>query len=474
MKKLILLFVLVSTLFLIGCSSQPQTLIKSASESTNEENNENMSVQDYFSEGVINQDLELVKWAIKNGADVNKFSDKYYDEDKKEGYIEDESYFKTPLLRSITMENEELSMLLINNDADVNEYNELKENALMEAARSRMGEVCKALIDKGIDKNALNFADENCIDYAMDCMGRHYLRDKEYLKVIKLLYDNGVKISKSSKEFIADTRNSNQMYYECEVLNWLIDIGEIKKEDLNQTEKVFYNTYLGNLDYIKSLDDFKLKVKDSEDDDLLVYAARYGKTDIAKYLLQKGFRSKKTKGRHYVNALIYATICGDLDMLKAIYKYTNLSEEGLYKTIIYSIAISDDKYYDGIIYLADKMSNINKYTDSPDDSILGMAVSGGLYNTSKALIKHGANVDVGMAYGGIQEDNLELVKLIIERLDLKSESKDERENLLDMAIEGENYEISKYLIEKGAILSESSKKYLENCKNTKMKELLEI
>ena len=49
------------------------------------------------------------------------------------------------------------------------------------------------------------------------------------------------------------------MDYEYVALDWLISIGEIKRKDLNENQEVFYNVYLGNLDYIKKLKKTQLK-----------------------------------------------------------------------------------------------------------------------------------------------------------------------------------------------------------------------
>ena len=66
------------------------------------------------------------------------------------------------------------------------------------------------------------------------------------------------------------------------------------------------------------------------------------------------------------------------------------------------------------------------------------------------------------------------MKLLLDNFDIESINEGERQNLLYKMIEGGDYEIAKYLIDKGVSIGEDSKKYLEDCPIQKMKSLLKV
>ena len=324
MKKILLLFTILTTLTCIGCSKE-ETMQMSISDSVSESSEENFdtsaTVQQLFSEAVTKDNYEMAKWALLNGADVNKFAD--YE------YISEE---ENPLMVSISNSNEKMAMLLLKNGADVDYVDENGMTTLMCAVTNRMYDICEELIDRNVDKNALDTSGDNCIDYAITSMGDGYVSDKEMLKMAKLLYNDGVKISNNTKRHIVASDGEGVMDYEYVALDWLISIGEIKRKDLNENQEVFYNVYLGNLDYIKKLKKTQLKIKNSQNQDLLTVAITYAKKDIAKYLLENGMEYKENS-TELSDAIGYAALCGDLDTLKMIYKYTDLSDSDIYTII---------------------------------------------------------------------------------------------------------------------------------------------
>lgn len=434
MKKILLLFTILTTLTCIGCSKE-ETMQMSISDSVSESSEENFdtsaTVQQLFSEAVTKDNYEMAKWALLNGADVNKFAD--YE------YISEE---ENPLMVSISNSNEKMAMLLLKNGADVDYVDENGMTTLMCAVTNRMYDVCEELIDRNVDKNALDTSGDNCIDYAITSMGDGYVSDKEMLKMAKLLYNDGVKISNNTKRHIVASDGEGVMDYEYVALDWLISIGEIKRKDLNENQ------------------------------DLLTVAITYAKKDIAKYLLENGMWYKENS-TELSDAIGYAALCGDLDTLKMIYKYTDLSDSDIYTIISYDMQCSNDEYIEGIEYLVSKMSDINTYIDNPNETILCLAVYNDLEKTSKMLIEHGAEVNLHIIYNAENVGNSELMKVLLNNFDIKSVSEEERQKLLYKMIENGDYEIAKYLIDKGVSIGKDSKEYLEDCPVTKMKSLLE-
>ena len=465
MKKILLLFTILTTLTCIGCSKEEtmqMSISDSVSESSEDKFDTNASIQQLFSEAVTKDNYEMAKWALLNGADVNKFVN--YE------YISEE---ENPLMVSISNSNEKMAMLLLKNGADVDYVDENGMTTLMCAVTNRMYNVCEELIDRNVDKNALDISGDNCIDYAITSMGDGYISDKEMLKMAKLLYNDGVKISNNTKRHIVALNGDNVMDYEYVALDWLISIGEVKREDLNENQKVFYNVYLGNLDYIKKLNKTQLKIKNSQKQDLLTVAIQYGKRDIVQYLLENGMWYKENS-TELSDAIGYAALCGDLDTLKMIYKYTDLSDSDIYTIISYYMQCSNDEYIEGIEYLVSKMSDINTYIDNPNETILCLAVYNDLEKTSKMLMEHGAKLNLHIIYNAEDTQNIGLVKVLLDKFDLESISEEERQSLLDLPIENGDYEIAKYLIKKGITIGDDLKEYLEDCPVTKMKSLLEI
>lgn len=396
----------------------------SVSESSEENFDTSATVQQLFSEAVTKDNYEMAKWALLNGADVD-----YVDENGM--------------------------------------------TTLMWAATQGMYDVCDELIDRNVDKNALDVSGDNCIDHAITYMGDGYVSDKEMLKMVKLLYDDGVKISNNTKRHIVASKGENVMDYEYVALDWLISVGEVKREDLNENQEVFYNVYLGNLDYIKNLDETQLKIKNSQKQDLLTVAIEYGKSEIVQYLLEHGMGYKE-KSTELSDAIGYAALSGNLDTLKMIYKHADLSDNDIYTIISYDMQCSNDEYVEGIEYLVSKMSDINTYIDDPNETILCLAVYNELEKTSKMLIEHGAEVNLHIIYNAENTGNSELMKLLLDNFDIESINEEERQNLLYKMIEGGDYEIAKYLINKGVSIGEDSKKYLEDCPIQKMKSLLKV
>ena len=97
---------------------------------------------------------------------------------------------------------------------------------------------------------------------------------------------------------------------------------------------------------------------------------------------------------------------------------------------------------------------------------------------SKELLVAGINclwgaIILHIIYNAENVGNSELMKVLLNNFDIKSVSEEERQKLLYKMIENGDYEIAKYLIDKGVSIGKDSKEYLEDCPVTKMKSLLE-
>ena len=453
MKKKLIVLGVVLVILSAGCS------INKNSNSYEYYENQNLLVN-----GIESNDFELVKCAIDNGADLNSLGHNTINTEKN------------PLFTSLCNSDKKIVLLLLENGANVN-YKSGRlydgSNCLMIAAINKYEDVCKLLIKEGIDINEKDNEGQNAIDYAIQARSDSYFEEKEILNLVKMLYKEGVKISNKTKENILNENESNhelgKTNVKYEIIKWLIDIGEIEEIDLGENQKIFYNVYLENINYIKKLDDSKLKIKNSSKQTLLDVAAKYGKTNIVEYLLNKGFNPKKeTVNGFYINSIVYAATSGNLQTLETITKNCKLSDKELYRIICSSIYFSTtDEYTDGISYLVDLMSNVNEADGNENDNILSEACSLGLYKTSELLIDKNVELNGNVLDSAVGSRDISIVKLLIDNgIDVNAivyypedaaEGFEEESSLSDAVFNGD-YDIAKLLIENGAVIDKKSDK----------------
>ena len=450
-KKILIIFI--TLLLVTGCSINNNII------NTDLPTEEQILLAD----GIETDNLEEVIDAINNGVDINSFG-KY-----NTVYFEE-----NPLYASIGW-YEKISFLLIQNGATLNykakRFN-VGANCLMKAAANQNEELCKLLIEKGININETDKDGKNAIDYTIfdeDYGYKSYLQEKESLNLVKMLYKKGVKILDKTKENIVDDDGCGNTQYE--IIKWLIDIDEIKETDLDKNQKIFYSVYLGNLEKIKRLNESQLNIRNSENEDLLVVAAKYGKTDIVKYLLEKGFDPKRDVFSHdedssfCYNAITYAATSKNIQTLKPITNSCNLSDKELYRIICRSIALSTtDEYVEGISYLADLMKNINEADGNENDNILSEACISDKYNIVKELInKKNINLNGNVLIDAVDSKNIKIVKLLIKHginVNEKYDNEQESNFALDHAIMNGDYDIAKLLKENNAKSSDDMKQYI--------------
>lgn len=463
-KKIKILLMMIILLLVTGCSIN---------------NNEKVTTENQIllADGIETNNFEKVRTAINNGVDINSFG-KHNDVNSEEN----------PLFASIGW-YEKITLLLIENGATVNykasRFND-GANCLMKAAANQNEEICKLLIEKGININETDKDGKNAIDYTIfdeDYGYKSYLQEKESLNLVKMLYKEGVKILDKTKENIVDDDGHGNTQYE--IIKWLIDIDEIKETDLDENQQIFYSVYLGDLEKIKRLNKSQLNIRNSENEDLLVVAAKYGKTDIVKYLLEKGFDPKRDVFSHdeeidfCYNAITYAATSKNIQTLKTITNSCDLSDKELYRIICRSIALSTtDEYVEGISYLADLMENINEADGNENDNILSEACMLGNYNVVKELIdKKNINLNRDVLSSSIDSKNIKIVELLIKyniNINEKYDNEDEYGFALDQAIMNGDYDIAELLVKNNAKASDDIKEYiLDNYgENSRMLNLL--
>ena len=103
------------------------------------------------------ENLEMVKLLIDNGADVSSEADNG----------------KTVLLEAILSEKSyDIVKLLIEKGADVNRSNDDKQTPLMKAAQYNLPAVVKLLLDSGASKKGTDFYGKTAMKYAEETAAR--------------------------------------------------------------------------------------------------------------------------------------------------------------------------------------------------------------------------------------------------------------------------------------------------------------
>jgi ankyrin repeat protein len=131
------------------------------------------NVNDILKKSLDREIIPMIKYAIENGADVNKI----YDDNQ------------TPLYKACLLENFDLVKLLLEKGADVNSINDNNgENPLYVAVGCNNYNLVKLLIDKGSDVNQKRWT-----GYTPLMKASH----NGYYNIVKLLIDNGADINYS-------------------------------------------------------------------------------------------------------------------------------------------------------------------------------------------------------------------------------------------------------------------------------------
>ena len=453
--KLLVLSIVLSIL-LTGCVARTVIELKNGTK--------HVTTSTMLYNGIVEQNEEKVICAIESGADVN--------------YLTNFNLFdyltikvNNPLFLSILTYGESIPNILIENGADINYKDKNGVNILMISALKQNYDMCETLVKKGIDINEKDNLGRNCIDYALVSPSCSYYEEKDNVELAKFFYSKGVDISDYLVKNVVEHSNDaegfmygeQQFDFKYEIINWLIDIGKIKQTDLSKKQNIFYNVYLGNLEKIKKLDDKKLKQKNSNDEDFLMVAAKYGQYDIVRYLISKGI-SPENKVENYdgffSDSIVYAASSRDLKTLKQITKNLNLTDEKLFFIIESSLEISQDKCVDEISYLVDLMENSNYIPEEYDENILALSCRLRLYKTSKMLIDKGFYIDEEVFNYAVDGGDTSIVSLLIENCNDLSIITD-NEDLLYRSIEYGNYDMTRLLIKNGAKVNRNIEEYID-------------
>lgn len=408
--------------------------------------------------GIKLSNIEQVKEAIEDGADINKI----------EGVSSNES---NPINLSANSK-EKITEYLINNGADVNYKDKSDISLLMSKAFNTDVHFCELLLKQGakIDEGDKN--GDTAIEYALRANSK-MSSENEINKLITLLLDNGAKVRPISVE-VALTGSGNDDFCRYGIVKRIL---EKLKEDGEKADidYILEAAILGDSDKVNELIK-ENKMKDDIKDKVLFYTAAFGKVETIKLFEDKGV-DLKANDKKKNTLLIMASQYGNLEVVKYLLeKGIDIDAANKDKDTALVVASRYNKYYEAK-YLIEKGAKINdlvlcgaagngnnnmikliiangyKLTDENKGIALASAVECKQRETAKYLLDIGANIDVEYnTVTPLEENclhgNLEAVKFLVENgADINGVKV--KGQPLNSAAEYWQIDVVKYLIDKG-------------------------
>jgi len=414
--------------------------------------------------GIKNGNLEQVKEALEDGANI----------DKIEGlYLEESNPFWLALLNN----RDHIAEYLIEHGADANSTDIHGVPLLTISAYNGNIYFSELLLEHGADINAIDKKGYTALEAAL--IGRK--SEKETNSLITLLLDNGAKITPTTLEAALKGNNDNG---DCRygivrrILEDLIEAGYesgldplleaailgdsskvdelIKADKMREEDKqliMFYTVAFGNVETLKLLENKGVDLQSSDKfyNEPLTIAAKYGQLEMVEYLLSKNVDIEAQNGDDET-ALMEAVINDQYEVAEYLLK----KGAKTHYTIL-------DKYPRDALYKASRNGNIemmkliinNGYT--LNDKSIDLAMHGATEKNQTEALKYLLSIgaDIGIEYDSTPLletacllGNLEVVKLLVEN-GTNIDGKNGEGRPLNLAAYYGNTEIVEYLIENG-------------------------
>jgi len=323
----------------------------------------------------------------------------------------------------------------------------------------------KVLIKKKTDSSILKKLDGND-SLLFECLDPH----REYLDLVRILIeDKGFVDSIKSGENAETALIKAIVFGKTELVALLIEKRiNLDIQDENSKTALMLAIEKGNNQIAKLLinsDDINLNKQDKEGFTALMLAAGYGNQEIAKLLIDKKANLKK-QDKDKRTALMLAAGYGNQEIAKLL--INELIEKQEITELNKPLDIKDNTLLlwlikNGEINIAEKLIKIrgidlDKQDNSHKDTALMYAAYKGYTDIVKLLIENRANLNIQDENGltalmwAIEKENNEIAKLLInsDNIDLNKQDKNSLTALM-WAIEKENNEIAKLLINSDGI-----------------------
>ncbi len=421
--------------------------------------------------GIINGNLEQVKEAIEDGANINKMDIPLASE-------------KNPVILAMTKNQDRIAEYLINNGIDENYVDTTGRSLLMFSAYNTNIKICELLIKYGAKINQEDERGYTALEYVLE-HSRKDTTEETVDEIFTVLLNNGAKIrpitlkaALNGGDIDGESRYGlikrvlEKLINECEksglepimeaailgessIVEGFVKAGKLKKQ--NEEQVLFYTSIYGKVETIKLLETrgLSLKSRDKLNNTLLILASQYGNLEIVKYLMDKG-TDIEAENKEGETALMAAVIRNQYDIAECLMKK---GAKPIYgdgpRNILIDAARNGDIKMIRLIFG-------NNYPLSEEN--FGKAlVSSVVSNKTEAmqfLLNNGANID--STYGSealvdaCLRGNLEAVKFLVEH-GVKINGKDSDGMPLQTAAKFGKTEVVKYLIEKGVDVNAVSK-----------------
>ncbi len=328
-----------------------------------------------------------------------------------------DGFGRTALMVAARYGELEIVRFLINNGADVNYEDNDGWTALKFAAGEGKLEIVKFLINNGADVNA---KDNNGWTALMSAA------NNGYLKIVKYLVDNGADVNTKDdygKVLMVGASGRGPFGNEglvLEVVKYLVELGmDVRAKNTNELSKAFVRAlWRGNMRVaqylVKEGADINIlntvRIKNSEENcGALIWAVCNNKLEIVKNLIDHGanVNTKSSLSRNHT----VLTIAIDRDNLEI----ANLLIERGAKTDLLG-AVNNDNFK-VVKYLVEHGADVNT-KDKNGRTALFIAAESGHLEMVKCLVEHGADIDGGINGGAIMvaacDGHLEIVKYLVE------------------------------------------------------------
>lgn len=348
--------------------------------------------------GIQNANIEEIKEALQEGANINKFS----------GYKID----NIPLWKAISGDfNYSVFKLLVMNGADINDSKSDGTTPLMYFAHNTEFECCELLIKYGADVNMLDDDGYSALDFVLDHNRKATAIEKNIDKIVTLLIENGAK--PSSKSLKATMTEIRDLTPEClinkKILNILLEDGI--ESGLNPALEVAIQGDTIKLNgYIR-----EGKIEKEEKQQILFFTCAFGKVDTIDLLGKGGANLEIMDKNSRFTPLIIASNYGNYEIVK--YLITR-----------------------GVDIEAHGLSILSK-------TALSYAVENNQYKTAEILIKAGAKMTAELVDYIIENGNMDMMNLLVNNgfiFDTTLKGK-----ALVIAAENDNIDFIKYFLDLG-------------------------
>lgn len=425
---LIMLVIVMLGLFLSSCSTVGKISSKIISKDSDKK----------FCEGIILNNLEMVKEALEDGANINKIDGT--------GLTESNPIW---LGFSPGVNGVRISEYLINHGADVNCTDDNGDTLLPWMACNVDVHFCELLIKHGAKVNDENKRGYTALEYVVDHSGRATATEKNIDSVITILLEHGAKIRPITlKAALKSVRGGVTPEY---MIKKRILDGLLKEGYTSGLDPTLEAVILGESSKLDVLIKAN-KMKKEDEQQVLFTTVAYGNVETLKLLEDKGVELKPLSTTLYT-PLDIAAYYGNLSVVKyLVVKGVNIeartSENNGEKSAL-NMAIENEQY-DVAKYLIEKGANIKPFTIFAGSvDILSEAAKTGNISMLKLILDSDHTITKERkekaAVSACSSNKIEVLKYFLDNgIDINISSND------DFLLNAANLDVTKFLVEHGA------------------------